>query len=433
MDKVLYSQVGNTFTIKAEGRLYTLSTSDLRYPQIKEAIESGATDDILSLVDPTRVLNKEGFVVKDGLVYFKDEPIPTILGNKFLEFKLSKVSFISLVNFWLNLKKRADFDSCKETIVSMLSKEAYPVTTDGFYVVYRDNYASQGVTSKLIPFFNYSGSYYASHFEKKMTLENIIVEVFGFNSKKLQKLVVQGLFVPGQSHLCDRVFHYGTAFKGLLSPNNLFTLMEKDVFKTLRTGSLEEFRLLNTFLSEFAKTKEGSISEKKILNLFDQPASMRDLADALTRYNELKKRSVTINIQADTLKNISDVAEYLKREIRKIENPEIELEIEKFFPVASKLDNVVIDNFKIVLPRTNYDLAEWSEIMSNCIRGYAQKVKSGQSLVMAVVDSSSNRMIYNIEISNRRIVQFSAKGNSAPNSNDENLIKKYLEKAGLVA
>src|SRR5690606_11066248 len=102
MSEVTYYKLANSLVLRVDGKTYTLHKSDHRYPQIEQAIDSKNFDNIFDLIDPTKVLNQAGLEVRSGVVYFKNEPIPTILGDQFLEFKIDKVSFMALLNFWMN-------------------------------------------------------------------------------------------------------------------------------------------------------------------------------------------------------------------------------------------------------------------------------------------------------------------------------------------
>jgi hypothetical protein len=155
-------------------------------------------DSVKDAIDPTKNLNKDGFLVKDGLVYFKEEPIPSILGNQFLQFKESNWVFKSLLNFWFNLKTRVDDETASQMINALVEHGAYPITEDGFYLVYRNTATdqTQSILNKRnqktgsINFYNVANvpQDYSAFFQEKKSLDDILTSVFGFNAKKLKNI-----------------------------------------------------------------------------------------------------------------------------------------------------------------------------------------------------------------------------------------------------
>ena len=78
-----YYKLANSIVIRLSGKTYTLHNSDHRYPKVIEAIEKKEFNDFEALLDPTKVLGEEGFTVVNGVIHYKDHPIPTILGDQF--------------------------------------------------------------------------------------------------------------------------------------------------------------------------------------------------------------------------------------------------------------------------------------------------------------------------------------------------------------
>jgi ribosome-associated translation inhibitor RaiA len=437
MSEVTYFKLANSMVIRVDGKTYTLHKSDHRYPQIESAIEAKQFDNVFDLIDPTKVLNQAGLEVRSGVVYFKNEPIPTILGDQFLEFKIDKVSFMALLNFWMNLKNRTDFDHSREHIITLLQQKGYPVTDDGFIIAYKEQ--KDGVEVKfdprmkiVTPFFNYgkTSPSVQTMFDQKKTLSQMLEEVFGFCSKKLVKLATERVFPTGKPYVDDNFFNYGYAFKGVLSPDNLFAVIEKSLYPAhlSTTGS---HIAMNQFWHEFAKTKEGKISEKRILNLISSKYHPHNLIACGDAWNTLKleqAKNPNLNISlenADFTASVDQIQKYLEREIKKLKNPEYDLNIKTTFPKLEQLEKANAGELGFVLPKTNYDLIDWSKALSNCIHGYGQRVKNGETMVVAVVDKSG-KMVYNLEIVNGRVVQFRSKGNGQPTEADFNLVMDTL-------
>jgi hypothetical protein len=243
-------------------------------------------------------------------------------------------------------------------------------------------------------------------------------------------MATERVFPTGKPYVDDNFFNYGYAFKGILSPDNLFALMEKNQYPAY-LSTVGSHIAMNQFWQEFAKTKEGKISEKRILNLLASKFHPHDLIACGEAWGHLKLEQVktpTLNISlenADFTASVSQIQKYLDREIKKLKNPEYELNIKTTFPKLAQLENASAGELGFVLPKTNYDLIDWSKSLSNCIHGYGQRVKNGETMVVAVVDKTG-KMLYNLEIVNGRVVQFRSKNNGRPNESDFNVVMDAL-------
>lgn len=434
MSQVPYYNLASSIVIRLEGKTYTLHKSDHRYPLIEQALKKPEHDveEIFNLIDMTRVLNQEGLEVKNGLVYFKNEPIPTILGDQFLEFKLDKVSFMSLVNFWMNLKNRTDFEHSREHIITLLQQRGYPVTEDGFIIAYKEDRENPEVKFDprkqiVTPFFNYSktSGRIQALFDAKKNLNQMCEEIFGFTSKKLQKLAVERIFPKGSPYVNESMFNIGIAFKEVLSPNNLFLVIEKNLYPC-HLGTTGTHTMMNDFWKEFAKTKEGDISEKRILNLLQTKFHRDNLLGCGEAWAMLKDKNLNLDLsQADFTADVEKIYSYLDREVKKLKNPEYELKMESTFPKVAPIKDAKVDDLQVVLPKTNYDLADWSRKMSNCIHGYGKRVLDGETMVLAICDAKG-KMVYNIQITNGKVVQFRSKNNGQPDQKEYEKIMDFL-------
>ena len=84
------------------------------------------------------------------------------------------------------------------------------------------------------------------------------------------------------------------------------------------------------------------------------------------------------------------------------------------------------------MPNTNYDLKEWTNIMQNCIHGYADNLLKATCMVFAVMDKDTNEMLYNVEVAKKKIVQFKARGNNVADKADMKKIRNLLAARGLL-
>ena len=73
-------------------------------------------------------------------------------------------------------------------------------------------------------------------------------------------------------------------------------------------------------------------------------------------------------------------------------------------------------SYELVVPENAYELVQWGSEMSNCIGGYSTSAKSSTTDVyLAMKDRNSDKMVANVLISKKNIVQFYGKRNSKVN------------------
>ena len=444
MSTIKYYVLDQSIVLKIGGKTHTISSSDYRYDAIKTKIKEGDLSEVASLIDPTFHLNNPDFEVRDGVVFYKEEPIPTILGDQFLEYKINKKVFTSLTNFWFNIKRRLSFDKSQDIIRELIACKAYPITEDGFYLAYQNAQRDQRNFSlnkqnlkeeQVIHFYNISSlpNKYTTLFEKRMMLSEVLLEVFGFEAKKLYKFAVQSIFDVKQNFLKYNFLFYGETFKGILMPDNLYKVIESNKFPINHTGDPEAYESLREFFYDIALEKDGkTVNQKKIMNLVDSCKNPNHMM-AIGRMYVLLKHKVQLDIQTVGLtSDVSVIYEYLFKEQQKLKDPEYDLKVSEHFPEFYKFHEQEIGGLKIVFPKTNYDLKAWTQTMQNCIHSYAEAVLRKRSIVFAVVKADSNEMLYNVEISQGKVIQFKSRGNSFADKNHKNMVLRELKKAELI-
>lgn len=434
-----YYILKNSIIVNFSGKTYTISKDDYRYEKIKTLISEKKYDSIESEIDPSNNLNKDGFVVKDGLVCYKNEPIPSILGNQFITLKEDNWVFKSLFNFWFNMKTRSDNDSASEMLHALIQKNAYPITEDGFYLVYFDPSLDQSISvlnkknigQSNIHFYNVANcpNKYLGFFQDRKSLDEILTESFGFCAKKLKKLAIKNIFNPENNFFDYNFLLIGEALKEVLQPDNIYGLIEEGTFKVpTNNTALDAYVKINQFLRDFSIEKGGTYSQKKIVNLLRSAENDHVLIDIAEYYSQIKV-GLNFNIQnIEIASSCKDIYDYVRREYMRLQDPAISLSIETNFEKLFALHDFEINNLRFLVPNNSHDLKEWSSIMSNCIATYAQKVKRGETAVFAVMDCATNQMLYNVEVSRGRIVQFVEKHNHpVKNKNHYNSIVELLK------
>lgn len=438
-----YYNLNNSIVLSFDGIVHTISKDDYRYARIKEALSNQDFDSVKIAIDPTKNLGRDGFVVEDGLVCFKGEPIPSALGNQFLKYKESSWVFKSLLNFWFNLKTRVDNETAGHMISALVDHAAYPITEDGFYLVYRNSNSDQtkSVLNKRnqevgsINFYNTASvpEEYSNFFYERKNLDDILASVFGFSAKKLRKIAIQEMFKPAINFIDHTFLLFGDAFKDVLHPDNLYEVLEKKLFK-ITHGDVASYRNFNTFLKEYSVEKNGTYSQKKIINLLASAKEQVHLVEIGGYFVELKEK-INLDIQRIQLNNdCQTIFEYLRSEYRKLSDPEINLDIDKNFPEFWELNDVEVGKLRFLIPKTNYDLKEWTNLMQNCIgtHSYDKKVLQKSCVIFALMSKDTNEMVYNVEISNKNIVQFNARGNRPATLSERREVYSFLKEKGLI-
>ena len=174
---------------------------------------------------------------------------------------------------------------------------------------------------------------------------------------------------------------------------------------------MDAYVKINQFLKDFSVEKNGKYSQKKIINLLRSAENDHVLIDIAEYYSQIKI-GLNFNIQnIEIATSCREIYDYVRREYMRLQDPAISLSVETNFEKLFALHDLEVGNLRFLIPTSSHDLKEWSSIMSNCIATYAQKVKKGETAVFAVMDCATNQMLYNVEVSRGRIIQFVEKQN----------------------
>lgn len=95
-----------------------------------------------------------------------------------------------------------------------------------------------------------------------------------------------------------------------------------------------------------------------------------------------------------------------------------------------KIDGAEFDNFKIEFPKHSKDLSNYSDIMSNCVRGYSHLILNAGCSLLGIY--KNNELTYNISIYGNQIDQFLGKFNQPPESEDKNKVLDFLKNKGII-
>lgn len=127
------------------------------------------------------------------------------------------------------------------------------------------------------------------------------------------------------------------------------------------------------------------------------------------------------------INKIGELHDYYSKEISKLRHADFPLNYSKRI---LELDNINLENLKIIVPKTNHQLIDWGKKMSNCIGSYGERATERERVLLGIF--KENELVYNIEIYGKRINQFYAKYNQHPEETDYEIVKKYLEENNFI-
>jgi hypothetical protein len=138
-----YSVTNNGMVLNYDGKTVLIAKDDKRYDGVLKCIRERRLNDIQEIVETIeRSFEGSGLVLKDGVLYENDEPIPTELNARVILYKEQGLPYDSLLKFWENLKQNPSFNA-RQQLFAFLTHNGHPLTEDGCFIAYR------GVTSEF--------------------------------------------------------------------------------------------------------------------------------------------------------------------------------------------------------------------------------------------------------------------------------------------
>ena len=439
MSDIRFYMLTSSIAVNIDGQSVLISEGDHRYCRVREAIESGQISDLARLVDPSLSLGIEHVEVSGGMVIYRGDQLPTALGNKLVDFKISDKPFLPLFNFWLNKKNRGEKISTK-MLACLSQDECYPLTDDGFFFVFDGSKLTSSLADEVlfggeekmggsVSFYNYSAlaPEYAVFFEQRQSLREVAAEVFGFEEPKLLKLLAKNLFPPqttfGDS-LAQAPLLLGTALSGALSKNNRYSVWEKGLFTPGAQTEVADMHAVGELLSSF--------SETKIMNVLERPFDFDSLVMAASHYRELAETE-QFDIRAVQFSTVGELNELLHHEAIKNKDSNFSLRQEQHTPELAEVNGAEIPNgMKLVVAADSHQLILWSRLMKNCIGngGYAKRARSGGCILLGV--EKAGKLIYTIEIVQGQVKQFVTTGNESISQPQRQPVIDLLTKKGIL-
>lgn len=247
---------------------------------------------------------------------------------------------------------------------------------------------------------------------KDIGIHEACKKLFGHKSKILIKILLEcgsdfDMIGPlGVAHALKPFLNRGQVEKLLTNPNRA-------------PGLALEGQQVVPFRKFFRK-----FTVDQLLHLFTQEYSGYEISDALRQWEEFPHK---IQIPK-TVKNWEHVHNEISRQYRKLGEEDYEF---KIHPKLKLIHGHKVEDAEIIVPHTRHELIDWGTKMNNCIAGYHRSFNSGQTVLLGI--RKGNELLYNIEIRNKRILQFMANRNQRA---DEEIVSRWetvFKQFGLVA
>ncbi len=248
-----------------------------------------------------------------------------------------------------------------------------------------------------------------------LTLKEIIRKILGSCGKKTYKLVCEKIKEHNISFVLDKLY----TFKRLFTIDDIQLMFARPgfilipAFATVHLGTgypITQYKILE-YLKQF--TKARLLSE----NPQDFDPIHSSFFDAVKMWNEAGKPEIQRGISLREHHDQLSLQTRRKRDGDYDLNPSEEL---------LSIDGLEIGDYKLVTPKTKYQLINWGNIMSNCIASYANQVKNRECDIFGILFKNelfANISLYkdcNTNIYN--ITQFYGKFNSSIDRNITKLI-----------
>lgn len=208
--------------------------------------------------------------------------------------------------------------------------------------------------------------------------------------------------------------------------NIIFTV--KNIFPDINEQIIEP--LIKTY-SHSAFIKEDLIvdvqnmlmnyNQKRVISLFSNYVEDDFLEDTVIMYKDLFENDILIDdILPKKPKNIRELHTLFTRECRKIKQPKSMLNQKRI----DNLQNLVIDEYKVFIPETTFDLIDIGNALSICVGNgyYAKKVLKKQCNIIALKKGKDFKFCVEFDINH--LIQCRGWGNASMNNN---LVKKIKE------
>lgn len=213
----------------------------------------------------------------------------------------------------------------------------------------------------------------------------------GFQSKKITKLCAQNFFCF-KNHSEPKWINFNLIFLVYFcrefSLDFICKLLERVDFKDLGyTWEESDFRSMTLI----GKNMPEDFRLNFIIESIERPFLFQSIKKEFESISiidvnfKVNKFSTLLNLLQE-LEKIYQLNYFRIKKLNLIEN----------FPILSRIDGLVFEEFRFEIPKTNYDLYVYGNKMRNCIAKYADKCELMQTIIVGVYLNES--LLFNIEI-----------------------------------
>lgn len=138
--KYPYILGADSITMYIDGEQYTADKTHQNFKKILKAIKKDkSAEKLIELFDTTKAVLDycgDSIKIKDGVLYYEDEPLHNTLTNKIMEMMSDGFNINPLVNFLKNLKENPSHTAQQE-LYGFLDVCSLPITEDGHFLAYK--------------------------------------------------------------------------------------------------------------------------------------------------------------------------------------------------------------------------------------------------------------------------------------------------------
>lgn len=394
-----YYSVGLYTIFMIDGQKYSINKNDIRHNLLMSHKADGLK--VKELLTEKIISFEKGFkcdFIENKIYYYKNE-LPINLLKYFYEegcvnedrillylsLKDNKYNFDTIFNSLNDAKPIA-----KKQMMFITEKEGDYLNTPIFFY---DKKSSTLILYKILL--------------KLKTIELMIEKYFGKIGKSNVDLLIAGIFNKNNVNL--DIFRFAKIVNLVENLDNKKILIQQ----------------LNSSINYI-----NSISNKKIENLLEILKRVKDLKhnEILNNINEVPE-NLNINELEPEYESFHDYLfdGKLKLIEKQIAKKDIEFYKTHHFIQNHLMQKIRVNNeLEIEFPSTNIDLEKYSLIMSNCIRGYYNKV-SDSCILFGVYNNGS--LEYNIELNSTKqsVIQFERIKKTTPKPEIKEIIYNWLK------
>ena len=139
MTPVPYIIGASSITVMVNGATHTVTSTDLNFENLREAIKNKSWDSIPTLVNPAKVVESfcEGLIeICDGEVYYGGNVIHNSITRRILSMMAEGFDASPMINFLAKLMKNPSMRAVNE-LYGFLEATSLPITEDGDFLAYK--------------------------------------------------------------------------------------------------------------------------------------------------------------------------------------------------------------------------------------------------------------------------------------------------------